>query len=1378
MTYWLVAFIINTYAISQQRLGCNKVLKLPYFQIMLPCKNTQLICLLFCIISCALQTSTLIAQSQITFRQLSVKEGLSQNSVVSITQDSTGYLWIATQDGLNKYDGRKFNSLPYSFVDITRPNYSNLGKVYTDRKGYIWIIPQNRIPHKLNRQTDSFEPLALVNDVSTIFQDDEFNVWFGTYTNGLFVLRPNESSVEQIISSEEIKGTIFNITQDAFGNLFLAKETELLKFSYNSKQLERIRPQTIYNESIVANFSDLVFDKNGTEWIATFGNGLYFNDKTNEGYQRIGLSEFTDSLPFDLNITDLYLDQKNRLWIATYGSGLYMINFEQKKVNHFEVEDNNPKALHYNDVLCIYEDYSGTLWFGTDGAGLSYYDEYLEKFNSLTNYQTPASINIDVVRALAVDHNDVVWVGTSGKGLTRYEPASNSWQIYRTDNPAKNKIQSNRIMSLLVDADNSLWIGSQGAGLSILDTKGQFTHYDANTETPLSAATIWDIFMDKAGEVWLATREQGLIKFDKEFGEIEKFKTSNNKQKGPPGNNIRVITNGSNGNLWLGTEEQGIALFDPTKKSFVWHQYVENKVNSIVSNKIKSLYQDQNGILWIGTNGAGLNAYDKKQNKFYSYTSKNGLANNVIYGILPDEEQNLWLSSNKGITKFTPSDSLETPPEITNYANYDGLATEFNTGAYYKDTSANLYFGGLEGFYWFKPDQLEENTIIPKTTITNLEIFNESRTLSQNLELEHDDNTLTFTFSSLQFSLPEKNQYQYRLLNYDKEWAQSGNINIARYSQLPPGSYDFQVKSSNYDGVWNETPVSYKFLIKAPWWRSNIAKLIYALLFLGAIYGCYSYLKWRLSMRLNLQLQKEEALRLKRLNDFKSKLYTDVSHEFRTPLTLISGPVEAKLSEGSLSDADYTNFAMIKRNTNRLISLVDQLLHLAKLEKGKLKLKIAQGNLGAFLGMLASAFDYKAKLKHITYETSITNLEDAWYDEDVIEKITTNLLSNALKYGLKGGDCILEATCDDQYLVLRVKNSVLPNSNLKTEKLFSRFYQKDAHSEGAGVGLSLVKELVKLHQGEITAEVLNKDTIHFNVRLPIQKEAFGDLKKVKIATKSHQSRNQMISNSIDTNSNALEKNDKDELPILLVVEDHKEVRQFIKSVWKNKYQVFEAENGQKGIQKALEVVPDLIITDIRMPICDGIELCNTLKTDERTSHIPIILLTAGIGEEQELKGLRSGADDFITKPFKLLVLQTKVENLIASRRILRARYSQEMVLKAKDIALTPTDVQFFNRVQKVLDEQLSNANFSAELFCKQVGMSRMQLHRKLMAHTGLSTSAFIRSQRLKQAVHILTTSDASVNEVAYTVGFNTPSYFIKCFKETYKKTPLEYLEAK
>ena len=461
---------------------------------------------------------------------------------------------------------------------------------------------------------------------------------------------------------------------------------------------------------------------------------------------------------------------------------------------------------------------------------------------------------------------------------------------------------------------------------------------------------------------------------------------------------------------------------------------------------------------------------------------------------------------------------------------------------------------------------------------------------------------------------------------------------------------------------------------------------------------------------------------------------------------------------------------MIKRNTNRLLSLVDQLLDLAKLDKGKLKLNIFQGELSLFLYTIASSFDYYADLKKIKYTIEIAPIKNSWYDEDVIEKIVTNLLSNAFKYCPKLGFCELKVTSENDKVLISLKNTTENLTEIHIDNLFTRFYQKDEFAEGAGVGLSLVRELVQLYHGEISVHLEQKNIINFLVSLPINLDSFDKGTYNKISTQ--------IFKQPDVISEIFEETHEDiELPILLVVEDHEEVRRFITLALKHKYQIFQAENGKQGIKKAVEIVPDIIISDIRMPICSGIELCNTLKNDERTSHIPIILLTAGIGEENELKGLKAGADDFITKPFKLRILEKRIANLIDIRKALRKRYSQELILKAKDIAITPTDELFLNKVQQILDTHLSNPEFNAVFFSKEVAMSRMQLHRKLLAYTGLTTTSFIRSQRLKQALHIIKTSDASINEVAYAVGFNTPSYFIKCFKEVYKKTPAEYFQS-
>lgn len=1323
-----------------------------------------------CLVGCHF----LCAQNQITFRQLSVKDGLSQNSAISIAQDSTGYLWIATQDGLNKYDGQRFEQFPFTFEDVTRPTYSNLGKVYVNRQGQLWILPIDGIPYKMNASSQIFEPLSGVTGVSAIFQSQDLTMWFGTHDKGLFFLSKDGKVTEKILADVGL-GTIYMISEDLNGHLIIASNKNLLKLDPKTRKLKKIETKTFSGSLITQNFSATAYDKSQRLWLGTFGDGLYFKGLNDSFFRRISDLVLNDPLPLDLNILDLHIDRKNRLWIATYGSGLYMVNLLEEKVNHFDIEQYNPRAVHYSDILCIYEDYTGTLWFGTDGGGISYYDEYLEKFNSMTNYQTPENISTDVVRAITVDKQNGIWIGTSGKGLTHYETSTNSWQSFKSDNGNSNTVTSNRIMSLLMDDANDLWIGTQGNGLSIRNVNGKFNAYDHETSIRLSANTIWDIFKDnQTKEIWLATRNQGLIKFDKDQGEIQKFVHNPNDSKSIPANNIRVIEQAVAGNLWLGTEEEGVVFFNKKEQTFTSYSYLKDK-NSLSNNNVKSLYFDKDEILWIGTNGGGLNAFDIKTNLFYNYTVDDGLPNNVIYAILPDEDNNLWLSSNRGITKFNRNNSWEKNPEITNYTNYDGLATEFNTGAYHVDAAGNLYFGGLDGFYWFKPEDLKENQILPKTTITGFDVANEPFVMKKDLNLTHDQNTLTFTFSSLQYSLPEKNQYQYKLVNYDLDWVNSGNTNFARYSYLEPGTYEFQVKSSNYDGVWNEQTAVFPFTIEPPWYLANWAKLLYLFFFIGLIYSIYSYFEWKWRMQLSFRRKADETKKLQELNILKSKLYTDISHEFRTPLTLISGPIDAKLGEAGLTNADINNFSMIRRNTNRMLSLVDQLLDLAKVDDGKLKLKMTKGNLALFLRTISASFEYSAQTNKIEYTTQIEPMGYVVYDEDVLEKITTNLLSNAMKYCPEMGHCQITAYLKEDTIYISVENTVADLSGIQFDKIFIRFYQKNEYASGAGVGLSLVYELIKLYGGDISAKPNGSNGIRFDLRLPVK---LNNTEMVANET-AIKTTNNLVEEApiIDLALSELNStNNNEDLPLLLVVEDNSDVRSFITTALSKEYSIYEAENGKQGIEIALEQVPDIILSDVRMPICDGITLCNTLKNDERTSHIPIILLTAHIGEENELEGLKSGADDFITKPFKLRVLKTRVHNLIDNRRALRKRYSQELVLKAKDIAITPTDEVFLNRLQKILDEKLSNPDFDTQIFSSEIGMSRMQLHRKLLAFTGLSTTAFIRSQRLKQAIHILKTSDASINEVAYAVGFNTPSYFIKCFKETYKKTPSEYIK--
>lgn len=1292
----------------------------------------------FFIMLCVIFTKKVTAQNdailpkQIFFRELTVDNGLSQNSVVSIAQDSTGFMWFATQDGLNKYDGKTFTHYERQFEDVTRPTFSKLGKVYVDKDGYLWIISISGKLEKFNEAQNTFSHINTIKDVSTIFQTSEKDYFIGTYGNGIYKVNSATKDTTQILSSKYKLFDIYDITEIE-NDLLIATSEGVLKLSKNTLDLSFVdKTQSI-------SFSSISIDKNATIYAASFGNGLYLKRKSDK--------EFSKFLGFDdsaflknLNIQDILVDSQDRLWVATYGNGAYLINFNNETIDHFIANKNDPYALHYNDVLSIYEDFTETIWLGTDGAGLSYYDRHLVKFNVLTNRQIPPTIHVDVVRSIVVK-NDIMWLGTSGKGLTKIDQNNKKYKTYTAENST---LAGNRVMSLLLDGNN-LWIGHQNEGLQLFDQSENF-----KTFSETKGLTIWKVSKKSNDELWLCTRSKGLLVFNTKTGIISSYNTENS---GLTTNNIRTIAQGNNQTLWVGTENDGLFKLNLSTNEMI-------KIEKIPDN-IKCLYYSNN-LLWVGTNGNGLKLYNISEKNVVKYTKENGLPNNVIYGILPDDNTNLWLSSNKGLTKISIDANYNATLE--NYNNYDGLqAFEFNTGAYFIDEKGTLYFGGLNGINWFQPNQLSFNPKKPKTVITGLKVFNEKTEMKQDKSFLHNQNTFTFSFSSLHYSQPERNQYKYRLINNDEDWISSGNNNEAHYTNLPPNEYSFQVISSNYDGVWNNKPATYSFSILKPWYTSNLAVLFYCIALLAIIYGIYAYLKWRWNVKNQLRLEHEETERLKKIDELKTRLYTNISHEIRTPLTLISGPVENQLKKKHLSQTDISDLNLIKHNSNRLLQLVNQMLDLSLVDSGELKLSVKEGNLSVLLKQIISSFKYKAESSNLLIESKINGLQKCWFDKDVIEKIISNLITNAIKYSPDKSKITIEASENKGFVHFSITNNKGDLNIKNIDQLFERFYQTNSSKEGVGIGLSLVKELIKLSKGTITAEALSENTISFLIKIPITEESFAEYEKFKI--------NNTENTEIKTPKYNLKSNEK---PVLLVVEDNDDVREFIVSNFSKNYTVIEAENGQIGIKLTKKHLPSLIISDIMMPIMNGIELCNIIKNEELTSHIPIILLTAKVGEENEIKGFKTGADAYITKPFGIEKLHIRVQKLIESRQKLKKHFNKTFELNPK-LAITSTETEFLNRMQEVLDKHITDPELTSEQLSKFMNMSRTQLHRKLTSILGLNTTAFIRSQRLKLACKLLRSSDASTSEIAYQVGFSSPSYFTKCFKEAYGCTPSEFI---
>ena len=1297
------------------------------------------------------ESSNLKTKKQITFHNLNVDNGLSQNSVVSIAQDSIGFMWFATQDGLNKFDGRSFKYFNKQFEDVTKLDYSRLGKIYIDKMNKMWIITNSGNLELYNPENRDFSPIGNLSNTSNLFQDSDLNYYVGTYGEGLFLIDRKTKDTTQLFKKEDQTKIVYDFLE-LNDKIIIATSNSVVEIKKNNFSYNKIIPEREEN----IHYSTLKKLKDNKIAIGTYSHGLFIlNEKDDTFLKFTGFKN--QPLPDNLNIESTLLDKYDRLWIATYGKGVYVINFEDKIIENYMVQGSNPYALHYNDCLTLFEDLTGNIWVGSDGGGLSYYDEHLLKFNVLTNDQLPRDVYVDVARAISVSPADNnIWVGTSGKGLTIINYPNKEFKTLSTKN---SNLKSNRIMSLK-HIDDELWIGYQDKGLDILDKNERCISFNKKAEQELISTPIWSILQTSEGNVWLGTGGKGLLLFNKSEGIKKRFLNDLDDEKTLTSNNIRAIIEGEKDILWIGTEDKGLCVFNTKTDQF-------SRIAAI-PDKIKSLYYDEEThVLWIGTNGNGLKKFNPETREVKTYTIDDGLPNNVIYGIISDKNKNLWLSSNRGIAMLQVDEPI---PTITTYDKYDGLQTlEFNTGAHFKDHKGVIYFGGIEGINWFKPDQLTLNPVKPKTIINMFYIFDKHVPLSSNNVFEHDENTMSIGFSSLHFSQPNLNNFKYILENYDKDWSQPTNRNSAYYSNLLPGTYTFKVMSSNYDGIWNETPAEFTFTIKKAWYNTNLAQIIYVVLGILTIILIYRYFKWRWYVTTKLRLEHAETKRLKKLDKFKSRLYSNLSHEFRTPLTLISGPIENQLNNPRLTAEDRNELNMIKRNSKRLLNLVDQLLDLSKLESGNYKLAVAQGNINTLLKQIIAAFEFKAREKTINYKIDLHPLQNAYFDKDILEKVVTNLLSNATKYTPVNGDIFFNTKVHDGKLIISVVNTCNDLKKSEVSKLFKRYYQKDKNIDGVGVGLNLVKELCTLSHGNIVAHAITKNKIQFTVTLPIDQVYYSQHEISNIDSATEITNAQLI--NLEIKPESIGKTNKDK-PILLIVEDDSDVRIFIASIFKNVYQVNLASNGKEGITMAKKLIPDIVISDVMMPKIDGIKLCKVLKGDEKTSHIPIILLTAKSGDESEIKGLKTGADDYIVKPFNSEKLKIKVETLIKLRKQLQKRYSASFELN--DIVSTSVDEKFFKKLKTVLDNNITNPDFNAEDLSKEMLMSRMQLHRKLKSLTSLSTSEFIRTERLKLAKTLLQQNNATISEIAYKVGFNSPSYFIKSFKSIYKCTPTEF----
>jgi signal transduction histidine kinase/ligand-binding sensor domain-containing protein/DNA-binding response OmpR family regulator len=1334
--------------------------------------------------------NNLLAQSrQIVFRKITVEDGLSQNSVISISQDTTGMMWLATQDGLNKYNGIHFEKFNAYFYDITRPNFSRLGKIYIDIRENIWTLTSKGHINRLSPVDYTLVTFPEVREPNSILELEQKRLLVGTWGFGIYEYYPSSSQFLPVEGplSRFSKDTLFTMYEDHGGKLWLATQRGL--FSYDGNQISNWPLFSRNRIQVFPYIGGIADQPDGTIWLGSYGNGLFYKTRDSEifmGYVPEQTDPYHSAIDYEkLNILDLLVDYKSRLWIATYGKGLFLLDGLNPPDN-FQNQKNNPNAISYNDILTLYEDDNHVIWAGTDGGGASYYDENLHKFNVFKNAMVPPDVNMDVIRSILVDGEGSIWIGTSGKGLTRYFPDPvEKWNTYRKSDIQGEGPSNNRIMSLAEDVDGDIWIGTQGNGLDIFSrTTGKFkNHYNPRgSKVEIPDHTIWCIAPVDQGLCWLGTRNSGLILFDKFLGVLEHY-LPDSSDRSISSSNIRTIIKDGNAGLWIGTEDRGLCRFDFETKSFLQYASNDSLDNTLSSNYIKCLYLDSaRNTLWVGTSGGGLNALHLESGRFRIYTVENGLPNNVIYGILPDEDGNLWMSTNRGICKFTPPANLNQQPVIFIYDNYDGLqGLEFNTGAYYKDSNGYLYFGGIDGYNWFKPEDIEFNPIRPNTAIIGIDINDQSYATDTVIEkkthllLTYDQDAISFHFSALSFSMPARNIYQYKLTGYDDNWVYAGFRNFASYTNLDPGDYIFMVKGSNYDGVFANKPASIYITIQHAWWGTHWAYFIYGLLILVIGYTIYRIQKRRRQLQAALEYEQNEAERVKELDKFKSRVYANITHEFRTPITVIQGLTERAREYARKGQmARFTELIeIVRRNSERLLQLVNQILDLSKLESKSLKLDYVSGDIQAYIRYCVELFESYAISNGISLKV-ISKPENYVmdFDPDNLQKVLNNLVSNAIKFTPHEGSVTVETTVLKQdagnQFQLRVKDTGIGIPEKDLPFIFDRFYQVShdypKKQEGSGIGLALTKELVQLMGGDIQVENSQEQGTDFIIRLPILHQATniyaGKKKDLPFVSELIATRKESI--QIDADLNAAK---------ILLIEDNVDVLYYLKTCLLDQFQILEATHGQQGIDIAFDQIPDLIITDIMMPGMDGFEVCEKLKNNLHTSHIPVIMLTAKSTVLDRIEGLKAGADAYLYKPFNVEELTAQVENLLHIRKKLQEKFSLDQE-KGSFKAYTPSrEKQFLEKLHGLIENELTNPDLSVDKICDEMNMSRSQLHRKVKALTSKSITAYVRRYRLLIARDLIRQTDKTISEIAYEAGFSDPSYFHRSFQKEFGIRP-------
>ena len=1322
---------------------------------------------------------------QITFSYISINEGLSQSTVFSIDQDKRGNMWFATYDGVNKYDGYAFTVYQHNEDDPNSIANDISRIVKTDSQGRVWIGTRDGLS-RYDEEKDIFQNFFYEKNgkhlqVNGIEEISPEQLLIST-PEGLIMFDIKESKFIDDSFSTAMHKTIASTLYRQDDQIYIGTSTDgLYTYSITQKTFEKVIP-ILGTKQIQA-----ILQQSPTRiWVATEGAGLFLiNPKTKEIKNYLHSPSNPKSISSNY-IRSLAMDSQNRLWIGTFND----LNIYHEGTDSFASYSSNPVengSLSQRSVRSIFMDSQGGMWLGTYFGGLNYYHPIRNRFKNIRNIPYKNSLSDNVVSCIVEDKDKNLWIGTNDGGLNLYNPITQRFTSYtlQEDESARG-IGSNNIKAVYVDEKKSLvYIGTHAGGLSILHrNSGQVENFNQRN-SQLVNENVYAILPDGKGNLWLGTLS-ALVRFNPEQ---RSFTTIEKEKDGTPvvSKQITTLFRDSHKRLWIGGEE-GLSVFkqeglDIQKASIL-------PVSNVTKLFTNCIYEASNGIIWVGTR-EGFYCFNEKDKQIKRYNTTNGLPNNVVYGILEDSFGRLWLSTNRGISCFNPETE-----KFRNFTESDGLqSNQFNTASYCRTSVGQMYFGGINGITTFRPELLLDNPYTPPVVITKLQLFNkvvrpddETGILTKNISetksitLKSWQTAFSIEFVVSNYISGQHNTFAYKLEGYDKEWYYLTDSRTVSYSNLPQGTYQFLVKAANSDGKWNPIPTALEIIVLPIWYKTWWALLIFFATFAGFITFVFRFFWMRKSMEAQLEIERRDKEHQEEINQMKMRFFINISHELRTPLTLILTPLQEIINK--ISDRWTRNqLEYIQRNANRLLHLVNQLMDYRRAELGVFELKAKKGNAHQLIQDNFLFYDKLARHKKITY-TLHSELEDkeVLFDANYLELIVNNLLSNAFKYTESGQSITVTLKEENGWLLLQVSDTGIGIPINKQGKIFERFYQIESEHVGSGIGLSLVQRLIELHHGRIELDSEENKGSTFSVYLPQDLSVY---KPSELASNNEQNEEEQVysTNSkamyfIDTEkveNESVESGDK-KRGTILIVEDNNEIRRYLNNGLADLFNTLEAGNGEEALEKLKDNEVDVIVTDVMMPVMDGIKLCKNVKQNIRTCHIPVIILSAKTDIKDQMEGLQMGADDYIPKPFSLAILTTKIQNMMRTRRRMLDKYAKSLEVEPEKITFNAMDEALLKRAMAIVEKNMDNIEFSTDEFAREMNMSRSNLHLKLKAITGESTIDFIRKIRFNEAAKLLKDGRYTVAEVSTMVGFNTPSYFATSFKKYFGCLPTEYIK--